>query len=569
MAAEIFYDDDADLSIIQGRTVAVLGYGSQGHAHALSLRDSGVDVRVGLQPGSRSRAKAEAEGLRVLTPAEAVEEADVVVILAPDQHQRVLYNEEITPAFPAYLRAGSKGDAAPAKLKVIDDLTFSVTFDAPYGSFPAQLAIAQWRGYQDFIKPKHYLRQFHTKYTPLEKLKPLLKKESIPQDQWFNLFNARQMAGNLWNVTNELGIGHPVLTPWVIKSVKSSVLRFERNPYYFKVDSEGNQLPYMDGLSSHVVQDKEALTARALTGEFDYLGERASAKKLSLMADRAEKGEIKVLISRMHRLPINFTLNLTYGDAAWRKISGDVRFRKALSLAINRQEIIDTFYLGEFASLPTETNPGEYDVDQANKLLDEMGLDKKDGQGLRLRPDGKRITIIFEVMDLSEDHIPMSELIAEYWKKVGVHTTVRKTDPTVLGERWNANKIMATSLWAHHDIWRSAGWDDYLPGNYWGQQWHEWYVSQGKTGQEPPEDVKSLYDNHEKFMSATIGTPESKAAMDAIMKSHRDNVWTFSVAERSYYPTFFTTRMQNVPTGKTDAFGIIVMYSMEQWFIKQ
>ena len=95
--AELFYDDDADLSIIQGRHVAVLGYGSQGHAHALSLRDSGVDVRVGLPEGSRSRAKAEAEGLRVLTPYEACEEADLIVVLAPDPAQRDLYTEAIEP----------------------------------------------------------------------------------------------------------------------------------------------------------------------------------------------------------------------------------------------------------------------------------------------------------------------------------------------------------------------------------------------------------------------------------------------------------------------------------------
>ncbi|MEA5154551.1 ketol-acid reductoisomerase [Raineyella sp.] len=98
MAAEMFYDKDADLSIIQGRKVAVIGYGSQGHAHSLNLRDSGVDVRIGLQPGSRSRARAEEQGLRVLTPAEAAAEADVIMILAPDQVQADLFTAEIAPS---------------------------------------------------------------------------------------------------------------------------------------------------------------------------------------------------------------------------------------------------------------------------------------------------------------------------------------------------------------------------------------------------------------------------------------------------------------------------------------
>jgi ketol-acid reductoisomerase len=97
MAVEIYYDDDADLTIVQGRKVAVLGYGSQGHAHALSLRDSGVDVRVGLPEGSKSRPKAEEAGLRVVTPAEASAEADLIMILAPDHIQRKLYAESVEP----------------------------------------------------------------------------------------------------------------------------------------------------------------------------------------------------------------------------------------------------------------------------------------------------------------------------------------------------------------------------------------------------------------------------------------------------------------------------------------
>ncbi len=118
--ADMFYDTDADLSLIQGRHVAVIGYGSQGHAHALNLRDSGVDVRIGRRPGSKSAAKAEAEGLRVLPVQEAVEEADLIMVLAPDQVQRNLYKEEIEP----YL---TKGDA----------LFFAHGFNIRYGYIQA------------------------------------------------------------------------------------------------------------------------------------------------------------------------------------------------------------------------------------------------------------------------------------------------------------------------------------------------------------------------------------------------------------------------------------------------
>jgi ketol-acid reductoisomerase len=101
MPAEVFYDDDADLSIIQGRKVAVIGYGSQGHAHSLSLRDSGVEVVVGLQEGSKSRAKAEEQGLEVKTPADASAWADVIMVLAPDTAQRKIYTESIAPHLTA------------------------------------------------------------------------------------------------------------------------------------------------------------------------------------------------------------------------------------------------------------------------------------------------------------------------------------------------------------------------------------------------------------------------------------------------------------------------------------
>ena len=162
----------------------------------------------------------------------------------------------------------------------------------------------------------------------------------------------------------------------------------------------------------------------------------------------------------------------------------------------------------------------------------------------------------------------MSELIAEYWKKVGINTTAKKTDGTLVSQRFTANELQATANWAHETIWPSGGWDDYLPSNMWGQLWHQWYTSQGKQGEEPPKEIKDLYDNHKKFMSAQSGSPESKAALDAIYKSYLDNVWTFNVVEDSYYPTFVTKKMQNTPVGQCDDLGITIMYSMEQWFME-
>jgi ketol-acid reductoisomerase len=94
---QVYYDKDCDPEIIRGRKVAIIGYGSQGHAHACNLRDSGVDVTVGLRAGSSSRAKAEAHGLKVADVADAVSAADVVMILAPDEHHRALYTESVEP----------------------------------------------------------------------------------------------------------------------------------------------------------------------------------------------------------------------------------------------------------------------------------------------------------------------------------------------------------------------------------------------------------------------------------------------------------------------------------------
>ena len=163
----------------------------------------------------------------------------------------------------------------------------------------------------------------------------------------------------------------------------------------------------------------------------------------------------------------------------------------------------------------------------------------------------------------------MGELIAEYWKEVGVDTTVKATEGSLLGQRINANEVQATGIWAHEDIWPSGGWDDYLPNNQWGRPWHTWFLTQGEEGMEPPEAIQDLYAAHNAFQTALIGSEESAAALAEIYKSYNENVWVFNPVEESHYPTFVTTKIQNVPTGIVDTLGIVIMYSMEQWYIEE
>lgn len=480
----------------------------------------------------------------------------------------VLLNEELTPVFPSHLRS-PRPNAPMPKVTFVDETTFSIAFDSAYGSFPARIGLGEWRSYSEMIKPRHYLEQFHDKYASKAALRKLVRKASFEDGEWFNLFNARQLQGGL-NIDGEELAPHPTLTAWILKRANEGVRQFERNPYYFKIDQDGNQLPYVDELQSQEVANPETLISRTLFGEFDYSVEWMSLKTLPRAIEKVEAGQSTVLVSRLHRTNVTYWLNQTHPDRNWRQVVGDVRFRRALSLAMNRQEILEQFYLGQFAALPTEMNPSEFDPAAASALLDEMGMDKKDSAGFRLGPNGKRFTVPIEFYAISEDHAPMSELLAEYWKAVGISTTVRLIDASLWHERSTNNEIYGAALFVPHDMFYMTFFNqEYLP-TYWGVLWNQWYNSGGESGEEPPQEVKALFDSHNAFLSAPIGTPESDAAYQVIMKNHHDNVWTLNPVEHVYYPCMWNAKVKNIPTGiKKEVFGIMANISMEQWYLEE
>ena len=179
---------------------------------------------------------------------------------------------------------------------------------------------------------------------------------------------------------------------------------FERNPYYFKVDAAGNQLPYIDGIVSTKVEGSEGANLKIIAGEVDLADELAKISSLPLYRENEGNG-YRALGSGVPYNPVVHAFNFAYEDPLWREIAGDLRFRQALNLAINRDEIIDAVYYG-FASPPVWV-PTEFNLEEANRLLDEVGLDQRDNDGWRLGPDGERFEINLEV----SAHLPDTVLI--------------------------------------------------------------------------------------------------------------------------------------------------------------
>ena len=481
-------------------------------------------------------------------------------------YEDVLLNEEITPVFPARMRTGGTTTGEPMKLEILDDYTFRITFSAPYGGFLRQLTIEKWVGYSELLRPAHYLKQFHPKYTPMEQLKPLLQEQNLGEDQWVQLFNLKDCIN--WELTNRQCIGFPVLTPWMIVEGPENALTFERNPYYFKVDTEGKQLPYIDKIVTALVENAEAVTLKILTGEVDFMRETTALAKLPLYKENEEKAGFRVVLLDMHVDPTGLIINRTYNDPTWRSVVRDVRFLQAVSMAINRQEIIDSIYYG-FASLPLKTvgeELSQYNPDRANALLDEMGLDKRDADGFRLGPDGKTFTILLEHGAHAPDIPLVAELIAEHLKEVGLKVLVKQIDPQLWGQRANANELQATMIWTD-----DQGWDDRwtrlaLCQGGGSRLWCLWDETAGQQGEEPPEWVKKGLELNAKRWTTIPGSEEYNQIVEQELAWHRENLPIITMVENVKYAMIASRRLGNIPSS---GYAIAANFSGEQFFFKE
>lgn len=362
-------------------------------------------------------------------------------------YEDVLMNEELTPSVPDWLVSGGE----PVVVEKLDDTTVTFTFAEPYGLFLQELARVS--GSLPTQYPRHYLEPFHPDYNP--DVDALVQEAGV--DTWTTLFMNRGGAPieeiTYWQTT-EL----PTLHAWMLTApydAASSRVVAERNPYYFKVDPEGNQLPYLDRVVYEQVADEEVLLLKALNGEIDMMDRHIGAlENRAVLFDNMERGDYRfydVVHDSMNSGV--FALNLTHKDPVKREVFQNKDFRIGLSHAINRSEIIDLLFVSQGEPWQTSPKPEsafyneelakqytEYDVDLANEHLDRV-LPEKDAQGFRLLPNGERLTIVAELSDLFDNAWPQTaELIQSYWREVGMDMQVRVVDRSLLSTRQQANE---------------------------------------------------------------------------------------------------------------------------------
>jgi peptide/nickel transport system substrate-binding protein len=425
-------------------------------------------------------------------------------------YEDVAMNTDLYPGGPpgGFMTVGGQ----PGVVEKIDDRTVVFRFAAPNGFFLRILATPE--GVHPTNYPKHYLSQFHPAYNP--DIDQAVREAGAAD--WAGLW-AMKVGLSIYDAARYQDPERPGLTPWVITTPFDAGARVVsvRNPYYWKVDPEGNQLPYLDRKVVEVTSDVEILVLKAIAGEIDMQDLRiATQANKPLFFDNQERGGYRFFDTTPTFMNTAIlALNLTHQDPVKREMFQNKDFRIGLSHAINRQEIIDTVYTSQGEPWQAAPRPEtvyyneqlakqytEYSVALANEHLDRAGYTQRDAQGFRLGPDGRRIVIIGEAsVDFRREHIDVLELIQLHWSEVGIDLQIRSVGRDLLGTRTAANQHELV-VWAGDGGGPDAIMDPrfYLPlagPSFQAVAWANWYTSGGVDGEEPPADVQrqmELYD---------------------------------------------------------------------------
>ena len=441
-----------------------------------------------------------------------------------------------------------KPDGVPMELTRIDSYTVSLKFQRPY---PLALKYLAFWGNQwplvferaGFFAPKHYLE----KYLPAD------TAESDKAS--YALFEEK---------ANDFNPERPVMSAWkVAKWDPGSHLMGERNPYYWKVDPAGNQLPYLDRVEMEIFLNPEMINFRAVSGVLQMQLRHFNWEDRDLLQEFSEKRDYQIIEYDVTGIR-GIMPNLQYpGDPVIKELFQDRRFRIALSLAIDRELIDELCYngAGNFSRMVLHPSAPDYvevkglpdylryDPERANSLLDEIGLAQRDADGYRIGPDGRTVSLIMELMNTQGPDMDSVEIVRSNWEAVGLKTALKPEERTLYFQRVTQNgehMIGVVGAEASFPLLNFARWFATSLWDEWAHHWAKWHVSKGERGEEPPPEVKRLQEI-QGILSVTVDKRERQELWKEVIRIHAENMYVIPLVTQGKQIGVLSNRFGNVP----------------------
>ncbi len=486
----------------------------------------------------------------------------------------VLLNTDVTPNAPSWLNYRGQ----PTVFEVIDERSVRFTFAEPNGFYLPQMVNWAWSSH---LRPAHYFKEYHTGYTDIADLMPLMEKdEYVEAEDWGRWFAGIQtnITGGSYSRRTPDFRNTPVLQPYVWESEpQQGEFIMSRNAYFYKVDPDGNQLPYIDTISRALVTDLEVENLKIIAGETDIQGQFIRLSDYPMFSQNQDAGNyhLMALPAWQDQLLI-FPFNFDPADPVLGEIIRDKRFRQALSLAVDRDEVKKSIFLDfgvPSAFAPVAGSPwykdefrdayAEYDVDAANALLDEMGLEWDENGEFRLRPDGERLILPIDYYDVTPPATPGGELIREFWVEIGVDAKVEQVNGQFYWQKRGANETVGTIWWANGLSPADAV---FVSSFLMTPSWWTWYNAQGADGTEPqiPEAVE-LVELFWELQTATTDEEQVRLGIE-IFENHRENVWNIGTVASAPQPFVYNQGLGNISVAEERGYYHISLMELSEQF---
>ena len=457
--------------------------------------------------------------------------------------------------YPAGPPATLLVDGAAPDFEILDETTVRYSWPAPNPFFLPALAGAR----PLFIyAPAHYLKQFHPAHSDPAALQA--KAEELGLRNWAQLHNRMD---SLYGFDNP---ALPVLQPWrLITEPPSQRYVAERNPFFHRIDPEGMQLPYLDRFVLDVVGGS-LLPVKTGAGDTDLQSRGLNFSDYTFLKQGEKRGNFSVRLWETVR-PSELALypNLNARDPVWRDLFRDVRVRRALSLAIDREMINQVVYFGlgltgNQAVLPASPfhveahrqTWAQFDPEQANALLDEAGLSRRNRAGIRLLPDGRPMEIIVETAGENLQETDVLQLIKEAWAEIGVEVFIKPLQREVLRNRIFAGDTLMTMWFGLENGVPTADLppNEFVPVQQHGYHWPKWgqyFETKGKSGEAPDlPAAQELMELYRDWHSAT-GRAGREAAWERILEINAEQVFTFGLVAQIPQPIVVRNGLHNLP----------------------